>query len=65
MGCGSAALGISFGGSAGAEAALGLVTLPAKGFPDENDGERLVLSLKASDQLKPSPMNSQSLFDSF
>ncbi len=54
---GSAALGISLGGSGAAATlvALGRTVLDAKGLPEENDGERLVRSRNASDQLNPSP----------
>lgn len=53
---GSMGFVISLGG-AGSEmlAERGRVALEAKGLPDENDGERLLLSRMASDQLKPSP----------
>lgn len=33
----------------------GRVAPGPNGLPEENDGERLDLSLRASDQLKPSP----------
>lgn len=53
---GSMGFVISLGG-AGSEmlAERGRVELEANGLPDENDGERLLLSRMASDQLKPSP----------
>ena len=46
--------GISFGGSGGA-GLLGARVRAAEGVLEENDGERLVLSRRFSDQLKPSP----------
>jgi len=57
---GSMGLVISFGGS-GLEmlAERGRVAFEAKGLPDEKDGDRLVLSRMASDQLNPSPVQRQ------
>jgi hypothetical protein len=57
---GSMGFVISFGGS-GLEilADRGRVELEANGLPDENDGERLVLSRMDSDQLNPSPVQYQ------
>jgi len=54
---GSIGFVISLGGGAGSDilAERGRVELEANGLPDENDGERLLLSRMASDQLKPSP----------
>jgi hypothetical protein len=37
----------------------GLVAPCVNGFPEEKDGERLDLSRRASDQLKPSPARHQ------
>ena len=59
--------GTSFGGSGVFILALVLadllrVGLEAKGFAEEEkEGERLVLSRKASDQVKPSPVETVSI----
>lgn len=55
------ALGISLGGSGAAATPVDRVRFAslANGFPVEKEGERLVLSRKASDQLNPSATWSQ------
>lgn len=55
---GSTGFVISLGG-AGSEmlAERGRAELEANGLPDEKDGDRLLLSRMASDQLKPSPVD--------
>ena len=59
----STGLVISFGGS-GFETLVerGRFVWEWKGLPDEKEGDLLVLSRSASDQLKPSPVNNVSFF---